>query len=85
MGAGKSGESPALSRSGNRGRKPLGAAILNPVVARQATGALRRWEGAASRMNREPEDRPIRPRRSFASRAGRRSEKVKALPANALT
>jgi prepilin-type N-terminal cleavage/methylation domain-containing protein/prepilin-type processing-associated H-X9-DG protein len=27
-------------------------------------------------MIREPEDRPIRPRRSFASRAGRRSEKV---------
>jgi len=29
MGGGKSGESPALSRSGNWGRKPLGVADLN--------------------------------------------------------
>jgi len=39
MGAGKSGENPALSRSGNRGRKPLGAAALNLAAARHATGA----------------------------------------------
>ncbi len=32
MGAGKSGESPALSRSGNRGRKPLGS--LPPTLWR---------------------------------------------------
>jgi hypothetical protein len=29
MGGGKSGENPALSRSGNWGRKPLGVADLN--------------------------------------------------------
>jgi hypothetical protein len=29
MGGGKSGESPALSRSGNWGRKPLGVTDLN--------------------------------------------------------
>lgn len=40
MGAGKSGEIPALSRSGDRGRKPLGATALNLAVARHVTGAL---------------------------------------------
>jgi hypothetical protein len=39
MGGGKSGESPALSRSGDRGRKPLRAVDLKLVAARNATGA----------------------------------------------
>jgi hypothetical protein len=39
MGAGKSGESPALSRSGDRGRKPLRAVDLKLAAARNATGA----------------------------------------------
>jgi hypothetical protein len=39
MGAGKSGENPALSRSGDRGRKPLRAVDLKLAAARNATGA----------------------------------------------
>ena len=39
MGAGKSGENPALSRSGDRGRKPLRAVDLKLSAARNATGA----------------------------------------------
>jgi len=39
MGAGKSGENPALSRSGDRGRKPLRVVALKPAATRNATGA----------------------------------------------